>query len=69
MRLNSESCLGNTWAAKIKKEFTFKQRQFYKQRFSDCSQRLHFPATSFIGKQDSSFTSQESHKGMRPSPV
>ena len=33
------------------------------------SQELHFPATPFIGKQDSSFTSQELNEGMRPSPV
>ena len=34
-----------------------------------CSQGLHFPATTFIGKQDSSSTSQEFNEGMRPSPV
>ena len=34
-----------------------------------CSQVLHFPATSFIRKQDSSSTSQEPNEGMRPSPV
>ena len=34
-----------------------------------CSQGLHFPATTFIGKQDSSSTSQEPNEGMRPSPV
>ena len=33
------------------------------------SKGLHFPATSFIGKQDSSSTSQEPNEGMRPSPV
>ena len=31
-----------------------------------CSQGLHFTATAFIGKQDSSFTSQEPNGGMRP---
>ena len=34
-----------------------------------CSEGLRFPATPFIGKQDSSSTSPESNKGMRPSPV
>ena len=33
------------------------------------SQGLHFPATLFIGKQDSKSTSPESNEGMRPSPV
>ena len=34
-----------------------------------CSQGLHFPATPFIGKQDSSSTTLEPNEGMRPSPV
>ena len=34
-----------------------------------CSQGLHFSATTLIGKQDSSFTSQELNEGIRPSPV
>ena len=34
-----------------------------------CSQGLHFPATPFIGKQDSSSTSPEPNEVMRPSPV
>ena len=33
------------------------------------SKGLHFPATSFIGKQDSSSTSQKPNGGVRPSPV
>ena len=33
------------------------------------SQGLHFPATPFIGKQDSSSTILEPNKGMRASPV
>ena len=33
------------------------------------SKGLHFPATSFIGKQGSSSTSQEPNEGMRASPV
>ena len=34
-----------------------------------CSQGLHFTATAFIGKQDSSFTSQEPNGRMRPSII
>ena len=34
-----------------------------------CSQWLHFPATPFIWKPDSSFTSPEPNEGMRPSQV
>ena len=34
-----------------------------------CSQGLHFPATPFIWKPDSSFISQEPNEGMRPSRV
>ena len=34
-----------------------------------CSQWLHFPATSFIGKQDSSATSPEPNEGMGRRPV
>ena len=34
-----------------------------------CSQGLHFPATPFIWKPDSNFTSLEPNKGMRASPV
>ena len=33
------------------------------------SQGHHFPATPFIGTQDSSSTSPERNEGMRPSPV
>ena len=34
-----------------------------------CSQGLHFPATHFIWKPDSSFTSPEPNEGMKPSQV
>ena len=34
-----------------------------------CSQGLHFPATPFIWKPVSSFTSPEPNEGMRPSRV
>ena len=34
-----------------------------------CSQGLHFPATPFIWKPVSSFTSPEPSEGMRPSRV
>ena len=34
-----------------------------------CSQGLHFPASLYIGKQDSESTSPKSNEGMRPSPV
>ena len=34
-----------------------------------CSQGLHFPATPFIWKPDSNFTSLEPKEGMRPSQV
>ena len=34
-----------------------------------CSQGLHFPATPFIWKPDSSFISPEPNEGMRPSRV
>ena len=34
-----------------------------------CSQGLHFPATPFSAKQDSSSASPEPNEGMRRSPV
>ena len=34
-----------------------------------CSQGLHFPATTFIGKQDSSSTSHKLNEGTRPTVV
>ena len=34
-----------------------------------CSQWLHFPATPFIWKTDSSFIAPEPNEGMRPSRV
>ena len=34
---------------------------------ANCSQGLHFPATPFIGKQDSISTSPEPNEGIRPS--